>query len=562
MKLRAIAFLLEAALVLAGAAAEARIVPPEASVDKGSPAYRRFRDWVDESVSGSRGYGFSARDAALLARIDGEKKYCELAVKLADEQVTLAEAAIAKGEAPDVAGDSYLEAGLRIADIALTYDACQPQMTPEQRSRWSAYAERTLENVWSPYAAKWGDKPAPWSGWAIDDPGNNYYYSFLEATMYWGLATDSPHWLSLLRDEKIPAVLAYFGKVPGGGSREGTGYGTALSRLFALYNLWRDSTGADLAAADPHVADTIAYWVHATVPTLDRFAPIGDQSRVSIPDLYDYQRCLVLEARRFTQDVRAQNLASWWLHHISVREMTAGYNFRCGLLLAGHDAPAPTERVYYASGTGQLFARSDWSRNAMWLNFSAGAYSQSHAHQDQGSFTLFAGDWLAVTENIWTHSGIHQESDVNNIVRFVANGKTIPQRPPSLSTMTLASQDAATGEIHATADLTPAYPRRAGVESWQRSIDFADRSLSVHDTYTVRPNVEAIFQLNVPAKPTVHGQEIEAGRLRIEVIKPENARISVLEWSSLGAEYASGWRIDIGGGDREFVVRLSDEKKR
>jgi hypothetical protein len=562
MKFRAIALVLQAALVLAGVPAGAKIIPAESSVDKGSSAYRRFRDWVDESVSHPPGYGFSARDAALLGRLSGEKKYCELAVRLADEQVTRAEAAIAKGEAPEVAGDSYLEIGLRIADVALAYDVCQSETSPEQRNRWRAYAERTLENVWNPLAAKWGDKAAPWSGWAVDDPGNNYYYSFLEATMYWGLATDSPHWLSLLRDEKLPAVLAYFAKVPGGGSREGTGYGTSLGRLFALYNLWRDSTGADLAAADPHVADTIAYWVHATVPTLDRFAPIGDQARVSIPELYDYQRCLMLEARRFTQDPRAQNLAEWWLHHISVREMTAGFNYRCGLLPAGHDAPAPTEHVYYASGTGQLFARSDWSRNAMWLNFSAGDYSQSHAHQDQGSFTLFAGDWLAVSENIWTHSGIHQESETNNVVRFVANGRDIPQQSPSLSTMTITSQDAATGEVHATSNLTSAYPRRAGIESWWRSIDFVDRSLTVHDTYTVRPNVEAIFQLNVPTKPTVNGQEIEAGRLKIEVIKPENARISVLDWSSRGAEFTSGWRIDIAGGDREFVVKLSDQKKR
>ena len=79
-------------------------------------------------------------------------------------------------------------------------------------------------------------------------------------------------------------LAAYYAQLPGGGSREGTGYGTALRNLFEDYLYWRASTGEDLAALSTHAGDTIDYWVHATVPTRDRFAPIGDQSRSSIPE--------------------------------------------------------------------------------------------------------------------------------------------------------------------------------------------------------------------------------------------------------------------------------------
>ena len=99
--------------------------------------------------------------------------------------------AIANGDAPEVAGDSYLYVGDMIGDLAITYDWCSTLLTPSQRTRWAAYAEQAVTNVWNPDQAEWGGQPFPWSGWSIDDPANNYFYSFLEATMFWTLADDS-----------------------------------------------------------------------------------------------------------------------------------------------------------------------------------------------------------------------------------------------------------------------------------------------------------------------------------------------------------------------------------
>jgi hypothetical protein len=556
--LRPILILLVNILAMAQANAELRIGSDQ--VDPKSPEYLRFKAYVDAAVDGRPDYGFSATDAATMFAISTKGKYCELAVRLVQEQVDGALAKIAQGGRPEVAGDSYLEAGPMIGALSLTWQVCRDHLSDEQRSQWSAYAEQTVWNIWNPKSAKWGERTFEWTGWSIDNPGNNYYYSFVEATMYWGLASNNDTWLKQLRENKLPALQTYFAGLSGGGSLEGTGYGAAHMRLFALYRVWKDSTGQDLAHANSHVDDSIRFWIHATMPTLDRFAPIGDQSRVSVPELYDYHRRLMLEARNLSKDESLRSMASWWLHSISVGQMTSSFNYRHDLLAAGDGGKPPSALVYHASGTGHLFARTGWDRKATWLGFNAGPYLESHAHQDQGSFTLFSGDWLAVSENIWTHSGIQQGTDVQNVVRFVRHGTTIRQREPSLSKMEVTAMDAATGEVHVRADLSPAFDAKSGVSSWRRAIDFSGGRLTVSDTFSRSADTEAVFQVNVPVKPVIDGRTVMAGRLQVQVTQPADAVITALDWSSVdSAEFRAGWRIDIRGSGDAFTVELAEK---
>lgn len=549
----------------------ARIVISLRGVNMSSQAYARLRTWVDNAVNGSPGYDFHAADAALMYRITRGQQYCTLAVTLTERQVAQAEAAIAAGQRPEVAGDSYLEVGPMIADLALTYDTCQSRLTASQRSRWAAYAEQAVWNVWNPSAARWGSQAQPWSGWSINNPGNNYHYSFLQATMYWALASNSPTWKNFITTSKIPPLTSYYAGIPGGGSQEGTGYGTAQKNLFELYRVWRDSTGTDLAAANPHASNSAVYWVHATVPTMDRFAPIGDQSRNSVPELYDYHRHLMLEARNFGQSAEVRNMATWWLNNISVQRMGQGANFRYDALLnPGAGGTPPTALHYVAQGTGAVFARSGWDANAMWMSYVAGPYNESHAHQDQGSFTLFSrGNWLAVTENIWSHSGINQGTDVHNVLRFMRSNPSaqqctspsgdaiVHQCEPSTSTATVTP--GANGAITINSNLTPAYRGNPAVQSWQRSLTFANRTLTVLDNFTLGSGTTAFFQLNVPVQPTVSGNTITAGGLRVRVLQPANPTITLRNWNSVnGGEYSRGWRIDIGGSTTTYQVELTE----
>ena len=533
-----------------------------AYVDPASPAFARFRAWVDLALGGPPPYGFAAVDAAYVARVLGPgpgDAYCELAVATVEAQVVEAEAAIALGQIPPVAFDSYLEVGPMIGDLGVVYDWCAADTTPAQRARWAAYAEQAVWNVWHHDQASWGGTPHPWSGWATNDPGNNYHFSFLEATMSWGLASDSAVWLDFLVQEKLPPLVAYFAQIPGGGSREGTGYGVAQMRLFYLYRLWRDSTGEDLGALSSHLADSIDYWIHATVPALDRYAPIGDLARESYPWLYDYHRRLVLEARAMATDPAVRERAAWWLHRISIDEMTSGFNLRHDLLPAGTVEAAPLALHHHSTGTGHLFARSSWQPDAVWASFVAGPYDQSHAHQDQGAFNLFAGDFLAVTENVFSHSGIQQGSEVHNTLRFERDGGIVGQHE-SVSAMTVES---AGGRTVAVGDLAAPFAGTGAVDAWQRRLELDRNGLLVDDRFDAAADVTAYFQVQVPVEPVVEGGRVVAGDLVVVPVLPVGATVSLLEWASVDpGEFSSGWRIQIAGagpgaatGER-YVVRL------
>ena len=528
-------------------------------VDRSSEAYARFKSRVDASVSSTRS-DFTAIEAAIMYQLSPEAKYCNLAINLVEQQVSSAESAIAAGTRPVVSNDSYLYVGPLISELAMTLRTCSASIGSSQRQRWSAYAEQTVWNIWNFSNAQWGGRSFPWSGWSTDNPGNNYYYSFIEATMYWALASGNATWINELRDRRLPALQAYFAKLPGGGSSEGTGYGTSHMRLFSIYHLWYAATGIDLANSSSHATDSIYYWIHATVPTMDRYAPIGDQARNSIPELYDYHRRLVLEARFNSNRQAAQNAATWWLSNISVPRMSSGFNFRHDLLPAGTTQTQPTDLTYYAPGVGHLFSRTGWDRNAMWVAIVAGPYNESHAGQDQGSFTLFSQDWLAVTANIWSHSGINQGTDVHNLVRFVRNGAVVRQCPSTTRISTIAVTPAGGGAFTADANLTPAFCDNSAVTSWQRRFEFGNRKLTVRDTFAMTAGTSATFQVNVPVAPTlVNSREAVAGRLRVRVLQPANATISS-NFSS--GKYTdgdgAGFRIDVQNGTTGYVVELTE----
>ena len=544
-------------------------------VNTASTTYTRLRTWVESAVAGSPGYDFHAGDAAIMYRITRDARYCTTAVGLVERQVASAEASIAAQSNPAIAADSYLEVGPMIADLSLTYSTCGAQMTSAQRTRWAAYAEQAIWNVWNYASARWGTRSAPWSGWSVTNPGNNYHYSFLEATMYWALASGSNTWMNFLASNKLPALQDYYKALPGGGSLEGTGYGTAQMRLFEIYRLWRDSTGNDLSLASTHARNSILYWTHATVPAMNQFAPIGDQSRSSIPDLYDYQRHLVLEARNLTYDAGLRRIADWWLNNISIKQMTNGSNLRYDAVLpVAAGGAAPTDLSYVAQGTGMVFARSAWTTDAMWMAYIAGPYTESHAHQDQGAFTLYSrGTWLAVTENIWSRSGIQQGPDVHNVLRFERSNtsaqqcaspsgdRIVHQCADSYSTATVTP--GSNGALSITSNLTDAYNSSLGtspyVLNWQRKLDFANRSLLVQDNFSVASGTSAIFQVQVPVAPTVSGNTITAGGLRIRVLQPASPTISVRNWSTFNSgEFTRGYRVDIAGGTSVYQVEFSE----
>ncbi len=505
-----------------------------------SPNYTSFKSWVDAAVAGSPGYDYAPSDAVVMYAITNQASYINHAIARVDAIVAQAEADIAAGRNPEIAGDSYLEFGWYMEQIALTYDRGYSLLTPAQRTRWAAFADRALTNLWNPGQAQWGGRSATWTGWSTDNPGNNYHFSFLEGTQLWALASQNMTWINFLQQNKFPPLANYFARLSGGGSREGTGYGTAQKNLFENYIMWKASTGEDLSRLSTHAKDTIDYWVHATVPTLDRFAPIGDQSRVSQPEIYDYHENLVREAVVLNPGTEQARRGVWWLNNNSDSSLD-GFNRRIGLLTTSDVATPPTALEYHATGVGHFFARNSWNRDATWLSFVAGPYDESHAHHDQGSFTFYRNGWLAATSNMWSHSGIQQTVGAHNVLRFSRNGATIEQNE-SVSSMTYSkSGDVVTVQ----ANLTPAYSRRdIDVRSWTRELRYQGNTLRVTDVCQVGTGVSTVFQVQVPTQPTVQSDgSIRAGNLSIR--GQAGYTVNLVNMRNVDSDFNSGWRVEL-----------------
>src|SRR6185503_9045595 len=244
-----------------------------AALNNRTAAANRFKSTVDTWLGGGDVYNFSAWNAALISQLTGNTTYCTKAVASIEAQVVAAEAKIAANQAPAVAGDSYLEIGDMIGDLALVYDWCFAQTSSSQRTRWLRYANQAVWNVWHHTQAKWGSATIPWSGWSVDDPSDNYYYSFLRATMLLGLASkgEDPQadaWITQFRETKVMGQLVptFNADLVGGGSREGTGYGVAMRRLFELYDIWESTTTEKLAARTGHTRQSLLAMLHQVMP--------------------------------------------------------------------------------------------------------------------------------------------------------------------------------------------------------------------------------------------------------------------------------------------------------
>lgn len=503
----------------------------------------RLRAAADAALANNAPYGYSPALGILAYRLTGQASYLADALARVEAFVTASEASIAAGQRPAISGDSYLEVGWYLEGLSLAYDHGHELLTAEQRQRWAAIAEQSLFNLWHPDDATWGGVAYPWSGWSICDPGNNYHFSFLRATMLWALASQNPAWLEFLQTQKFGALLDYYAALPGGGTREGTGYGTALQNLFGNYLYWKGSTGEDLANITAHTRETIDYWVHATVPTRDRFAPIADLSRSSIPELYDYQENLIHEAVVLSAGTPQARRGTWWLQNNSVNGMAHVFNI-AGDLLSYPDAPlAPTELTYHATGAGVFFARTSWATDATWLSVMAGKYDQSHAHMDQGSFTFFKNDWLVVTPNIWSHSGIHNEVEVHNVIRFERPDGTVIGQNPSSTVASSMTGGTSGGVTTVNADLTNAYSANPSlVQNWTRSFALSGDTLRVTDACTVATGVRPVFQLQVPALPVIlEDGSIQAGDLHITLLQPANVGVVAMT----PPEFSRGYRIEL-----------------
>ena len=529
------------------------------------PAGMRFQKMVDGWVGGNDVYGFERWNAALLGQLTGDAKYCKAAVTAVDKDVAAEEAKISGGSAPDIAGDDYLQVGGVVGDLALVYDWCYDQVPSDRRSAWLAYANQAVSNVWNPNTASWGGKPFKWAGWAIHDPSDNYYYSFLRATMLLGLAAhddlaDANQWLPEFHDTKLMGELVptFDMDLQGGGSREGTGYGVSMRGLWELYDLWHGSTGEVIATKTAHTRASMLSFIHQTLPTLDRVAPTGDQSRDSTASFFDYHRSYLQElVALFPTDPVAPKAAAL-LAGCSVPKMTQQFMYAYDFLYENASVtPSSLDGLgtaYYAPGIGELYARSGWDTHATWINLIAGPYTQSHAHQDQGSLMIYKDGWLAYDPVVDSHSGLTQDVTSHGTVRFDDGGPIAQRSGTSSNMIALHHGD---GWLHAAADITPVYAGKIG--KLQREIVYIQPNVVViYDRVTSSASQSQIWSLAFPTDPTVAGATVTVTNpdhmLAVQRLAPAQVTSTIHTYSSDG-DFSNGFRLDeqVAGGDTRWL---------
>jgi hypothetical protein len=538
-----------------------------------TPAAVRFKNMIDVQVSGANNYyGFQAWYAALMSQVTGTASYCSYAVTQTESFVKSEEALINANQRAVVAGDSYLEVGPLIGNLALVYDWCRASMTAAQRTRWVTYANQAVWNVWHHNQAKWGTTTYTWSGWSVDNPVNNYYYSFLEATMLLGLATEGENtqaatWLEQFRTAKIENQLipTFTRDLTGGGSREGTGYGTAMKNLWRLYDWWERSTGERLASRTPHTLASIAHMMHSIVPTLDKLAATGDHARDSSAALFDYHRDYLQVLMRLFANERLAGTAKSLLAQSSVPVMANSFMVYSDFMYDASDISAQPltslATTYWGSGTGQLFMRGSWTPDAAYANFICGPYTESHAHHDQGSFTLYKGNWLAYDANIDSRSGIAQGEGLHNLVRIEQNGTVVTQVEGAAPCQMRALADN-TLFTYGVANITPIYNGKSQVAKVEREFLFIKPATFVvfDRVQTAGTGAARVWSMNMPVQPSLSGSSFSvvrgANRLDVMRLAPTGLTSTVSSWPTLDADVTSGYRVDVKhatGNTSEFL---------
>ena len=542
-----------------------------AALAANTPEATRFRNVADRWVNGENIYEFRTWNGALMGALTGDPKYCARAVSVTDAQVAAEEAKIAAGAQPIVAQNSYLHVGDLIGDVMLTYDWCFDAASAAQKTRWLAYANATVWNLWNPTQAHWGATPMVWTGWAVNDAANNYFYSFLRATMITGLAAkgesaQADAWVTQFRDTKVLGQLVpvFDAQLRGGGSREGTAYGVSMRGLFHLYDMWQATTGEKLQAKTKHARQSMRAFMHEVLPTLDRFAPTGDQPRDMTAAFFDYQRQYLQELIAMYPTDSLAPRAKAMLDGSTLPQMARPELLVYDFLYPNADVAAqPMTGLgtnYYASGIGHIFARSSWDTSATWLNLIGGAYTQSHAHQDQGSIMLYKGGWLAYDAVINSDNGIIQETGSHSLVR-ISNASGPIKQMVGTTSQTVALHEGADW-MHAAVDVTAAYKNNASIGKVQRELVYLKPDVViVYDRVTSVAGTTQTWQLASPVQASLSGATATmAGThsLAVQRLVPASATTAVTNLANVTG-YRGGYRLDetVAGGDVRYLHVLS-----
>ncbi len=333
-------------------------------------------------------------------------------------------------ETNDLTGDSgyNFRFGLPLATMAL--DWCYDGLTVAQRHQTATWLMNRADWVWPETTASRS------SGWAVTNPGNNYWWGFMMSG---------------------PAALAAAGDDTGAGAVSGADRPTyhrqlALSKwnnvavpYFATDGLggaWLEGTGYDsshyvgefaeafltagMPVSDPFLKASLLWRLHSTMPGGKFKATLGDQARVSNGAMFSYDRIAALDMLAPSNaDATLSGQIQTWLSMIGqVPGGEIGPTATLGDELREFNPQTPAAadlsalpNGYYAPGSGYFVYRQSWTDpNSTAMVFESNRMVD-HSSRDANGLMIWKGAfWISANANIYSASGIEQATvNYNNL---------------------------------------------------------------------------------------------------------------------------------------------------
>jgi len=511
----------------------------------GTPAFQYVSLRADEALakpldSGYQGFEWAdcVASLALAWHATGEPRYATAAIgylrALLDDRFVVGDA---KGGKDVVSYDSGY--GIRTfgAYSALGYDWLRgaPGMDAALRARILERLEQWLG---------WYEK----NGYLRDRPTANYYWGYLTALSFAGLAasgesTAADAWLGRARDELSTNVLPTFREeLRGGGWPEGWQYGEYTTMEVALVaEAFRTGARIDIAGNLPWLAQTVTHHVHALLPD-ERSVYDGGTWGEHPARPSALALAAISVALEGVDDARAAD-ARWMIAHAlpPLRREQAWVGLladRPGEKTRSPRVGAPTS--LHLPGQGLTFARSDWSKAAVFTSFQAGArLAEDHQDADQGHFELARGADVLLVDG----GGSEGSATINHNTLLVDDGGRHMNYPPNQGVWgknnvktTRFGDDGLV--VVAVGDIGEAYaPSCAREGCGKRSVERLIRTLVyvrpsllvVHDSVALeRSDFAVTWAAHVTRSPTVAGNlasaVVGASRVDVRTLEPRDAR--------------------------------------
>jgi hypothetical protein len=545
-----------------------------------TPAFVAAQARADEALSKplESGYqGFEWADAlastALLWHATKDARYATAALgylnALLDDRLVIGDG---KGGSNVVTHDSGY--GMRTfgAYSALGYDWLRnaPGMTDATR----AHVRERL-GQWIDWYRK--------EGYLRDRPTANYYWGYLTALSFAGLAAGgddkaADEWLKAARNELSTKVLpAFRDQLRGGGWPEGWQYGEYTTLEVALVARAFAAAGVDVTSKLPWLGQTVTHHVHALLPDEASVYDGGTWGEHPAKPSGLALSALSL-ALTGVDDARAAE-ARWMTAHAlpPLRREQAWV----GLLA---DRPGAAERSpregastsLHLPGQGLSFARSDWSKAAVWVSFQAGPpLAEDHQDADQGHFELVRGSDHLIVDG----GGSEGSATINHNTLLVDDdGKNLNYSPnqgvwgAKVATTRFGDDGqvlVAVGEIgdaYAPKCITSGCDKRS-VERLTRTFVFVRPSLLVIDDQIALSSPDfgvtwaAHLTQNPQLAPGVARATIGASRVDVQTLDPPQAARAALREPTPSGEgshrlnqpWGPMWRLEVTSprGERE-----------